>query len=420
MFQKLSLLCLIIMLSGQFSQGQITYVPGYYIDDSGNTITGFIKNTDWNKNPTNFSFKTNLESEIQNLKLDDVREFGAEELFKFIKWNIYLDTSSENMNYISVKREPEYKQLEVFLKVLIEGPVSLYEYKDENFRKYFYKVSNKDNIEPLVNKKYSSNGQTILENTDYKQQLYEALGRENIAISDMQTLKYSKTSLINFIKTYAGNAAQDDIITYGGAKNEDWFRIHIRPGLNMNSLDITDLAVSNNIIQRNFSLDTELSFRLGAQFEFILPFNSNKWALTIEPTYQSYKSSQIKDISPASAFQRDVEASVDLSSIEFSSGLRHYFFLNDEWSIFLNAGISIDIWLKQDLALRSVGAVSVPDFETDEFDSDLSFYGGIGVGFKNRYAFEINYQFNQDILIRTIDFSTDYSALSFIFSYRLL
>jgi hypothetical protein len=198
MFQKLSLLCLIIMLSGQFSQGQITYVPGYYIDDSGNTITGFIKNTDWNKNPTNFSFKTNLESEIQNLKLDDVREFGAEELFKFIKWNIYLDTSSENMNYISVKREPEYKQLEVFLKVLIEGPVSLYEYKDENFRKYFYKVSNKDNIEPLVNKKYSSNGQTILENTDYKQQLYEALGRENIAISDMQTLKYSKTSLINF------------------------------------------------------------------------------------------------------------------------------------------------------------------------------------------------------------------------------
>jgi hypothetical protein len=39
----------------------------------------------------------------------------------------------------------------------------------------------------------------------------------------------------------------------------------------------------------NAKFDNKISFRIGLEAEFILPFNKNKWAVFAEPTYQYYK-----------------------------------------------------------------------------------------------------------------------------------
>ena len=68
--------------------------------------------------------------------------------------------------------------------------------------------------------------------------------------------------------------------------------------------------------------------RFGVETEFILAFNKNKWGVTIEPTYQYYKSEK----KPS-----DVEAKLNYTSVEIPIGIRHYFYLSEKSKIFINA-----------------------------------------------------------------------------------
>src|SRR5690606_2527230 len=126
-------------------------------------------------------------------------------------------------------------------------------------------------------------------------------------------------------------------ISFEDKEKRDLFNLTLRPGLNSSSLSIKNNAVSN----RSFDFDNEIGFIFGAEVEFILPFNNNKWALIIEPTYrQGYKSE--KSIS-SDVSGGILVAKVDYKSFEIPVGFRHYFYLNDDSKIFANISGIFDI-----------------------------------------------------------------------------
>lgn len=425
-------------------EAQSRYVQGYYINNENSKRIGYIKNIDWNRNPTSFQFKTKVDGLVEKIDINQAKEFGADSLFKYIRTKIDLDISSTTAKNISVQREPEYEKKTVFLKVLVEGTYVLYEFKDDRFRKFFYNKPNnnrkrvvyeseddkykeytsthigKNVVIPLINKKYSLNGKSILENNDYKEQLYQLSNSKLLTLEEVRKTEYNRQSLSKAIVKINEDSDKESVINYTSNSQNVMFRIHIRPGLNLSSLDIIDTGVEESSIDRNFSLDTQLSFRLGAQFEMILPFNNNKWAITLEPTYQSYSGSARKNGTPNSAFERAIVANADISSIEISSALRYYMHLNDNTSLFLNAGLTFDLWLKQELAIVSDNNANVGGFDFGKINSGVPFYGGLGMIYKKKFGFEINYQTRQDLVSFFTDKSTDYMTLSFVFSYRLL
>ena len=108
----------------------------------------------------------------------------------------------------------------------------------------------------------------------------------------------------------------EQFVNFTTKQKRDWFNLSIRPGLNYSSL-----AVTNSISpSRNVDFGSKSGFRIGAECELVLSFHKNKWAVLVEPTYQSFE----KELTTTD--NRDVSA--NYASIELPVGLRHYFFLS--------------------------------------------------------------------------------------------
>lgn len=173
------------------------------------------------------------------------------------------------------------------------------------------------------------------------------------------------------------------------------FNLKLRPGFNSSSLGIENSVTPS----RNRNFDTELTFRLGLECEFILGFNKNKWAIIIEPIYQYYKAGD-------KAVTNLINTDIDYSSIELPIGVRHYLFLNDNSKVFINGLFNYDVVLND--SVRNLDAVS-----------SLNFALGVGYNFNKRYGVEFRYHTSRDVLNDYLSWSSDYKTISVIFGYTL-
>ena len=394
MKKKLLFLLTIILSFNCYSQ--ISFEKGYYIDNSNQKTNCLIKNIDWKNNPTEFEYKLSENSESKKTSIKSIREFGIDNISKYVRSNVNIDRSSENINKLSNDRNPIFKEEELFLKVLVEGKANLYLFEDGSLRRYFF---NKENttIEQLVFKSYKTSNDKIGKNNRFKNQLWNNLKCPNFKITKVENLDYQKNDLIDFFVKY-NECNGEKNINYEEKQKKDLFNLSIRPGFNSSSLSIQNSASSS----RNTDFDNEFGFRFGIEAEFIMPFNKNKWSLIIEPTYQYFKS--VKEITNQSA-------KADYKSIEIPVGIRHYFFLNENSKIFINGSFIFD--LSND---------SVIDFEsgTDlEIKTRNNLAFGIGYKHNDKYGLELRYQTSREILSNYIYWSSDYSTLSVIFGYSL-
>ncbi|MFK7782131.1 hypothetical protein [Psychroserpens sp.] len=68
-------LCFLFCCTVSFSQ--INFEKGYLISNQGEKLDIFIKNNDWNDNPTEFKYKITLDSDqVIDESINNVKEFG--------------------------------------------------------------------------------------------------------------------------------------------------------------------------------------------------------------------------------------------------------------------------------------------------------------------------------------------------------
>ena len=174
------------------------------------------------------------------------------------------------------------KKERYFLKVLVEGNATLYKYENGNDRKYFFETNEKD-IEQLVYKEYRVDN--YLKSNDYfRQQLYNHLKCSDISESKIKNIEYNEKHLIEIFETYNTCINPDYEQRFKKAKKEK-FQLNIRPGISVASLK----SYIENSPGYVLEFDKKISWRLGIESEFILPFNNNKWSLLGEVSYQEYK-----------------------------------------------------------------------------------------------------------------------------------
>lgn len=390
---------LLFLLTAIFSlncYSQISYEKGYYINNDNQKINCLIRNIDWKNNPIGFEYKLSENGETQNANIKSVKEFGVDNISKHIRSTVNIDRSSENIDELSNDKRPIFKQEELFLKVLVEGKANLYLFEDGNLRRYFY---NKENaaIEQLVYKSYKYSNTQIGKNNKFKNHLWNNLKCSTFKKNKVEKLDYKKNDLIDFFVEY-NECNNEEYINYEERQKRDLFNLSIRPGVNISTLSIQNSVSSS----RDTDFGHELTFRLGVEAEFILPFNKNKWAFIFEPTYQYFKSE-------ANLATQSVEA--DYKSIELPVGIRHYFFLNENSKIFINGSFIFD--LSND---------SVIDFESGanleiKTRNNLSF--GLGYKHNDRYSVELRYQTSREILSEFVYWNTDYQTFSVIFGYSI-
>ena len=385
---------LLLLLISQFIlvglSAQISFEQGYFIDNEGTKTICSIKNIDWRNNPSSITYR--FDDNSPSVKtLDQIQEFGIDGISKYTRSVIQLDMSSTNINNLSFDKNPEFVQDTVLLKVLVEGEATLYSYTDKSIVQYFYKVNDSD-IEPLIHKKYRLDVNKIRTNYQFRQQLSNAINCHSLSSKDLLEIEYKKKDL-EFYFTEFNNCVGSEMVKYDNS-NKTQTKFSIRPGLNFAMLNTTG----------DFDYGTNITYRIGAELEHTLPFNRNKWAVFVEPTFQQLN---------AGITIMSVERNITYSTIEIPFGIRHYFFLKRGQKLFINILGAFDIPLGD-------SRVDIPRRGSDvEITSSTNL--GIGVGFDSgkKLSLELRYQRPRD-LVPFILADADYSQLSIIVGYQLI
>lgn len=405
---KKKLLLLILTILSFDASSQISFEKGYFITNDGEKIDCLIKNIDWKNNPVDFEYQLVQNGTLINENIKSVQEFGIYNNSKYIRRTVKIDKSGNNINNFSDDKNPIFIEEQLFLKALIEGKSNLYQYENKNLRRFFY---NKDNgiIEQLVFKNFKNYENKTGENNQFRQQLWNDLKCPSFTLNKMTNLKYQKNSLIAFFTEY-NKCNNSEFINYENKVKKDLFNLSIRPRLNNSSFFVEDL-VSNS---PDIDFGNKLGFGLGIEAEFILPFNRNKWAITIEPTYQNFKSEKEVNGSFFSSGEQIVTANYNY--IEIPISVRHYFFLNKDSKVFINASYIIAISSNSSLEFTSPPYIFS---KSVELITRRNFGLGVGYKFKNKYSLEMRLQTSKNIMANYSYWDSNYKTSSLIFGYTL-
>jgi hypothetical protein len=402
------LFSVLFILISVCSFGQIIFEKGYFIDNSNQKTECLIKNEDWKNNPKIFIFKQNESDIPEKGNIESVREFGIYGVSKFIRCNVNIDRSNNDINKLNSDMQPVWSQEQLFLKVLIEGKASLYFYEDGHLKRFFYSVGNKP-VNQLIYKQFLVDELNIAYNNRFRQQLWLDVRCPEATTNSLQNTNYLQRDLEKYFLNYLKCTGDSMILNFNKAKS-DLFNLKIASGLNISSLTL----FPNRDDLKYFEFKSDASLRLGLEAEFILPFQKNKWGILIEPTYQYFNGQ--KEIANVDGSMKS-DMKINYSSIEIPVGVRHYFFMNEESKLYVNGSYISNFCLNFNPKIK----LSNPIFGSNSYDitPNGSFALGGGIQYK-KLSIEIRYYTKRDLMFVDADWSTDYHRYSIIIGYQLL
>jgi hypothetical protein len=348
---------------------QTSFEKGSYIDNAGNRSEGFIKNLDWKDNPTSFEFSKTADGENSVSKtIQQVKSFEVTSVSLYERHRVNIDRASQVINDLGYNRNPEMKEETLFLKVMLDGKNKLYRYRDNKTLKLYYKKGAGD-INALVYKRYLTPDQGLTSNNYYQQQLLNEFKCDSGKLPRPSSIQYTSGDILNFFQKYNTCSGVQNIEVDQREKRST-VQITAVAGMNANSYNVD--AGSANI---DFGSSTTPVF--GIEIEYIMPFNNNKWSIFADTRFASFESEKIIEspiiLGTQLPFQK---VTLDYSSIDFSLGFRHYFFLSDTSKIFANLSYAIEVSAKSDIDFERVGDINA--------NNPVGTYGlGIGYTYKD-------------------------------------
>lgn len=393
---------LIAILAAAVSYAQIKFEKGYLIDNQGKRSEVLIKNLDWKNNPIEFEYKLEEKQETKKENIKNIQEFGIDGSSRYIRKTVMIDQSSTTLKEMSDNKAPEFKEETIFLNYIVDGKAGLLYYYDAHKKRIFYTLNGSE-PQQLIYKPYYITENNIAYNEDYKKQIAENL---NCGMNSklLERAEYTEKSLTDIFVLY-NECSGGEIVKYEQEKKKkDVFNLNIRPGINFTSFSTSYLDTFET---DETDFENKISFRIGLEAEFILPFNKNKWALFVEPTYQSYKSEAETIVNPGN---HKTKSTIDYKSIEIPFGVRHYFFLNNDSKIFINLGYVVDI---------KMSSSYIQYQRAFDIKSGNNFVLGAGFKYNNKFSAEVRIGTTRNLFKSYRYLSSDYNTTSIILGYTL-
>ncbi len=388
----ITLMFSLILIQGLLSQNH--YEPGYFVDLEGIKREVLIFNKDWKNNPTSFKYKKKEQSEIVEKSIFDIRAFGITGICKFERHVVNIDRSDQEIKDYTYSSEPIFTEEELCLRVLVDGPVSLYKYEDNRTRRFFYKTDGK--IKPLIYKKYKTKSDRIAINYAFRGQLWSILECGDFDMDALQKLEYKEKDLIEAVRNFL--ECSDQSMDYiEKAKKFKKTNIVLKGGLRLSTFNLSIASADQKGDKFNSSFDPIPQFTFGLEVEYILPFRNHVWTVFSDPSYQSYKKTEEKEF--LRFLVQPTDLIVEYQSIEIPVGFKYYFPLNKKAKLNINASLVADLFLSNSYILMD----RYPDFIDDPINSYFSSNFGIGFQYDQKYLIEFKMNSKRDLLAQFLD-----------------
>lgn len=395
------------------SLAQIRYQKGYFIDNDGKKIDCFIRNVDWKDNPKYFDYKLTENGEKLTARTTTVKEFSVENESIYKCFITEWDVSSNTVNDISDERQPYMKKDTIFLRQLVEGKANLYLFEKGDMKRYFFTVDTMATPQQLIYKRYKTTNKAsgrsyIVKNNAYIAQLQQFIRCKDASITSFSNIKYTKNDMVKAFDKY--NKCNDTskikptIMPIVARKVMD---VSVKAGLYQSTAKITDNSGSVT------DLGKQVAPRLGFEFQYYLPFNKNKWAIVVEPTFSYFTGK--KTIKKDYYYYQNTKLKYQFLSVAL--GVRHHFFINKNNTIFVNA---FWIWNKpiDNSNIKIVYSNYSYDLQTT---TPLNNSNNIAIGLGYRYkraSIEGRYLASRDI-IKDSGIAAQYKSLGVTLGYTL-
>ncbi|NVK52622.1 MAG: outer membrane beta-barrel protein [Flavobacteriaceae bacterium] len=399
MKQKLTLLILLIGLN---TIAQIKFEKGTFTTNDGKVVHCLIKNVQWKNNPVDFEYKLEKNSELQSKSITTVTSFQIGKNLIYKRFNVEIDISSSLTTKLKNNRKLNNKKETLFLKLLVSGKASLWEYQANNLRRFFYQKNNQSPVQ-LGYKKYLTASNLVGENNIYKIQL-----KQELPCKKLSTLKvnYKKSDLIRYIKRYNNcnnnNYVEDD----SNSDSKSNFNFYAKLGLELASYTL-----------RGNDFDSKIGPQLGVEVEYVLPYNKGKWSFFIEPTFHYYYVDNYNLVIPGSSSATPTTYPINFkySSIRTPIGVKHNLYLNNQSRVFFSAAFTIDFNLKSEIDFNNR-----PDLQ---FSSPIGLAFGLGYNWNSKINMHLQIfnptRFNTNGLFNDAWDDNRYKSFSINFGYRI-
>ena len=353
------------------------------------------------------------------VKTDSVVEvFDASEVSGFeLDGDRYISREVElNINAQATQNLRDFSKLEwiskqVFLRVLVEGNVSLYTYRDTRLH-YFV---NKENTVVELLKLKRLNKATV----------NQYVGQLNILFSDCEKLKDTDDILFSTIGLKHAVQDYNDCVSGGSKyvqqKEPADFSFYILGGYNLISYDISADGVFSG-----YQVDPESagSFTFGVGFDFNLLRKSRKLLFYNELLLQNYKFGGYTRNQVNSEQYTDYQFDVDLNYLEITNALRYNFGKeSSRANIFGNVGVNHGVLVSKTSSEYSLSVFRDTETRTerdlmrgDIANYRISFSVGLGLHYKAAIA-EIRYGFSPRI--STYPITTRTTPLNFLMAFKV-
>jgi hypothetical protein len=382
---KTYLITIFFTLLSSYIIAQIDYQEGYFIDNNNKKTACYIKDLGWKNNPLKFFYKTNLNDDYQEATINEVKEFGIIGADIYERHLIEYDTSPQTIDAYSTKRMPVFKKDTVFLKQIVSGHANLYEFNLTQLRLYFYRVEG-DRVSQLIFKTYLNDKKQIITNQSYKGQLKLDLVCDDITYKYIDGVGYYLRDLVKLFNRY-NKCKNPDFVKDELKEKTPKINITVKAGLALQSAthkydygSITKTEIPAKVAP-NFSVE----------FEYVLPIKKNKWSLFLSPTLLMCHLEKFESINSWTEYYY----TIDYTSIDLELGFKHYFFLNLDSKLYLQAAIVKGFPINSEFLIEEEGATVGRSYE---IGNRLNMNFGTGYHFKNKYSLGIKYAIPRELI----------------------
>ncbi|MFP9113240.1 hypothetical protein ACLI1A_04820 [Flavobacterium sp. RHBU_3] len=396
---------------------QIKFEQGYIVNNEGVKTECLVKNRDWHQTPESFEYKVSENAAVEKATTENTLEISVGNQ-TFRKYTVNIDRSSDAVAYLTTSSDPVYQREKVFLKVMVAAPVSLYKYYDGEMLRYFYSTPDMEGPQQLICKMYRGKvdreDNKILYNKTYKSTLQKLMRDKIVDATVFKDLDYKDKDLVKLFNSYNGITADKSSVAENEEKSRGKIHLKVTAGALLASLK-ADFAT---YADEEFDSGSKAIAVMGAEVEWILPINKNKWAFFIAPSYMSYTNSSSKTYGEGIS-QTYNKWDVDYKAINVPLGARYYMFLNDKTKLFVEGTYVYSTGLGDSKLTFTEGNVNGPSLVVDaEIKKQSSYMAGLGVSY-SKFALSVRYFGKRSITNGYGNWSSNFTGIGAFASYTI-
>lgn len=344
-----------------------------------------------NNSDAKVRFRNSPNDESMPILATQISEIGIANDVRIKRFTVNLDDS----DYINVKtsnRYADFKPVNVFLSILIDGPAKLYAYEGNQGDKFFYLKDGMDKPVQLIYKKFRVKQiYAPQENVEFRQQLRDHVSCPDDPFSKFSTLPYKRNELIEIFNSY--NVCQGGTAVSYENKTRSKAAIAFSAYLGLYLILPTP--------DGNSTSKSDPGVSVGGEFEVLSA--ARKWGFfaRLELERVNFELNKILSFPFSNTRQRDIYK-FESTSVNFMVGPRYHFSRADKNHLFIDGAIGLN------LPFGEIGDTRSFITTTEENPQDLkpyqpnaSVYGMVGIGytFNRKFSLAARYELPKILLV---------------------